>query len=143
MSITFSGADHTRRHPRFPEFPLSVELEYGEPGFLNLCNANAFALLSLLGLDAEDSCGSCSLADARRGIMRARASFERRAPAFERAPAVEYAAPRTGTDGVVELKPIRYLSPGFDASDLLDRLDRFAVTVEALASRGATHITWG
>jgi hypothetical protein len=142
MSITFSGTDAARPHPRLPEFPAPVDLPWEHPAHLNLCNSNALALLGLLGLDV-DYCGSCSVADARRAVMRARATFDRKAGAFERPAVVTYGAPRVDADGAVELRPFRSASMGLDADGLRRRLEHFAKTVEVLAELGATHVCWG
>jgi hypothetical protein len=146
MGVEFFGTDHTRQHPRRPEFPASVHLDDDDPRAFHLNCGNAAALWPLLGLPLEDGQvppgGEVSVPDARRALIRARATFERKAPRLVRHAAIEYGAPRTQEDGTVELRPLRMIEVGLDEEGMVDRLDRFARFVDAVSERGATHVAW-
>jgi hypothetical protein len=156
MSITFSGIDRTRtRTVDFGdgkpfEVPESVNLcedqeeEFDHPLFLNLCSANGRAFLELLGFEPNDELyGEASVADVRRALMVARATFDRKAEAFTREDEATYGGPRTNSDGTVELRPLRSYGLGLGTDQLAGYIDRLAALTEALAAKGATHITWG
>ena len=114
-----------------------------DPREFSIASANFRAFAGLLGLPIDDAlCGELPIADARRAIMRARATFDRRAAAFARAEEVEFGAPRTGADGTIELRPLRAWSGDLSVDRLANYLDRFACVVEAFAARGATHVRW-
>lgn len=117
--------------------------------FVNLCNANAAAVLALLRLsenfdgNADGYYGEISISAARRAVMFARNTFDRRAPGLVRPAERVTGAPRVGPDGAVELHPLRISSPEFGIEDIRTRLDRFAAFVEESAARGATLVRWG
>jgi hypothetical protein len=100
----------------------------------------------LLGLPLEDGevppSGEIPVADARRALLRARATLEREAPKHVRPLEIEHGAPRAHEDGTVELRPIRAYVFGLNEAAVTDRLDRFGTFVEAIAERGATHVAW-
>jgi len=106
---------------------------------LNLNEGNAVLLLGALGLTV-DCWGEITLAEARRALMRARA--RKSLSGYTRASETLYGAPRTGEDGVVELRPVRSHGGALTEDDLRDRIERFASLVELAATRGATNITW-
>lgn len=108
----------------------------------NLCNANARCVLGLLGLDAVELCGGCTVPEARRAVMVARATFGRRAGGFTRASATEHGAPRENSDGTFELRPLRSHSFGLDMAGLESRVEIFAGLVERSAAEGATEVMW-
>ena len=147
MGLNFFGTDHTRPHPRLPEFPAPVHLDEDDPRAFELNVGNAAALWPLLGLPLEDGHvspgGEVSLAEARRAVMRARARFETAAPKLVRPPEVEHGAPCLREDGTVELRPLRAVWFGLDEDGLAWRLERFGEFIEAVAERGATHVAWG
>ncbi len=147
MGIAFFGTDHDRPHPRFPEYPAPVYLDEDDPRSFHLNVGNAAALWPLLGLPLEDGHvppgGEVSIPEARRALMRARASFRRVAPTLVRTTEIEYGAPRAQEDGTVELRPLCGVSFGLDEDGIAARLDRLAQFVEAVAERGATHVAWG
>jgi hypothetical protein len=146
MSISFAGTDQNRPHPRLEGRYASVWLDVNDPRGVNWCNGNAVILLDLLGLEGDENgslYGEVTVADARRAILRARATLDRRGPALERAPTVSYGAPRLADDGTIELRPIRSWSSGLDVAGMRTRVDAFERCVNALVERGATHITWG
>lgn len=64
---------------------------------------------------------SLPIVDARRAVMRARATFDRRAGAFAREERVE---------------------SSLSVDRLADYIDRFVCIVEAYAALGATHVQW-
>lgn len=128
--------------------------------YLNLNNGNARALLALLGWAAApsqiplgeirvgeptgefDLMGERALPDARRAVMVARATFDRRAGALVRESETLYGAPRVREDGAVDMRP-RVMVGGLDAEGLRDRLESFAALVEEGATLGAVQVTWG
>ncbi len=144
MSVSFSGLDSTRPHPKFEGTWTAVRLSDNDDDFEepNFSNTNARAVLDLLGLPFEDGTGAAAISDVRRAIMRARATFEKRAPALVREDEVQYGRP-VDRGGVVELRPLRMLSFGLDAEGLRSRLELVAAYVERVAARGATHLSWG
>jgi hypothetical protein len=119
-------------------------VEAGLPDFLryNLCNANAFALLGLLRLGSE-YCGSISIAEARRAIMVAKATFETTGELHARAATVDTGAPREREDGTTELRPARMISSGLNVVELRFRLIAFESLVNLGADAGADSIEWG
>ena len=129
-------------------FPASVYLTDDsmgdeDPREMNLTSANFRAFAGLLGLPIDEAlCGELPLSDVRRAIMRARATFDRRAPAFAREERTTHGAPRRNDDGSIELRPLRTWEGGLSADRLAGYVDRFAVLVEAYAERGATHVRW-
>ena len=147
MSVTFAATDATRTETvtlddgRVLAFPARVHpQEREEPNF---SNANARALLALLGLAGEDLLGEATIPEIRRAILAARARFATRAPQLTRTTTVEYGAPRTNADGTVQLHPVRAVWGGLDEAGLAQRLAFLASFVELAAVAGATHITWG
>lgn len=109
---------------------------------LNLSNWNATALLRLLGL--EGACGAITLPEARRAIMRARATFERRADALTVEAAEVVLPTRVEREGnVARIVRGAILSiGGLDREGLAERLERFAAFVERAATLGAARIGW-
>jgi hypothetical protein len=77
MSITFYGQ-------RADGSMIRIPLDH--PAHMNIANGNAIALLGLLGL-GDELHGEVSLPEARRAVIRARATFDRRAGEFKREPA--------------------------------------------------------
>lgn len=74
--------------------------------------------------------------------MRARARLPRMAGQLCRPVSVEYGAPRDRGDGVVDLRPVRWVGGGLDEAGLAARVERLAVLVDALCELGATEIAW-
>jgi hypothetical protein len=144
MSITFTAINAAKPTTvtfddgRTVQHPSTVRLP--DDLYLNLCNVNAAALLSVLGLDPNDPCGAVEIPVARRAIIKANATD--RLDRFTRPDETVYGEPREGDDGVVTLRPLRIFSQGLDRNALQERLDRFSKLVEAAAVKGATHIQW-
>lgn len=126
-----------------------------EPGFareltLNLSNWNARALLGLLGLTGEH--GTVGLPEARRAVMRARATFERRAaqlvggshlgPLGEALCAEGVRVVHEGNVARI-LRGPQVITNELDADGLAERLERFAAFVETAGAMGATELRWG
>ncbi len=119
---------------------LPVDYEDGST-HLNLANANARALLAALGLETDEYlCGQCTVAEARRAVMRARNT---NLSHLERAEERRYGAPRRREDGSVEMRPLRVLAYGLSADGLLERVARFERLVAHAAELGAAEIYWG
>jgi len=151
MSVTFSGSNHNRMiptdhgsHPARVYLHESFEEDFEDPRWMNLSCMNARTFLVFLGIEfGEDLYGEMPIPEIRRMILRARNTFDRRAPHFVRSPETIHGTPRSNPDGTVSLRPIRVWIGGIDKDYLARQLDRLEVLVEALAERGATHLRWG
>lgn len=121
MSITFYGqrADGS-----------VIKLPLDHPAHLNLANGNAVSLLGLLGLGHELQ-GEVSLPEARRAVIRARATFDRRAGGFTREPAD---SKRPGH--------ARVIVAGIDTGYLDRRLADFERFILFVAEMGAVAVYW-
>lgn len=124
MSATFYGMTKEGE-------PIMLDLE--DPAHLNVNFGNAYALLGLLGLDPGQDYlhGEATMPEARRGVMLARATFERRAPQHTRQ------ASDTKRPGKV-----RVVQGGADEDYLARRLDDFERFLNVVAEKGATSIYW-
>lgn len=128
MGVQFMGTNHARmiKHGDRGTFPQSVRPET----HFDFSNMNARAFLRLLGIEQEDLHGEMPIPDARRLVIRARASFARRAPLLVR-PSTTCAITEAG-----------YVECGIDEAYLARRLEEFERLLVALQARGATHIEW-
>lgn len=88
---------------------------------LNFSNTNAFALLRVMGMEAQPD-GEMTIPLVRRGIMRGRA--------------------RRSLDDLIEPMSNRFVTFGVSAESIRERLDRFSNFVESAASLGAGRIFW-
>jgi hypothetical protein len=119
MSVTFGGAGPVSRS-RVRE--------------MNLSNMNARAFLHfLLGFDPSDLFGELPIPDARRLVIRARATFADRALLFV----------RESRDSGGGANLARYIEQGIDLDYFAARLDQFESLLVALQKAGSTHVTWG
>lgn len=124
MSVTF--------HARGADGRL-IFLDLDDPAHLNMASGNARLFLEFLQIEpGPEPSGEIGLPEARRAIMRARATFGRRAPAFSREP---YDRKRSGE--------ARFVSPGIDASYLAMRLDALEIFLGRVVARGAVSLLWG
>lgn len=105
---------------------------------LNFANANGIALLRALRLGMAYT-GDLTIAEARRAIIRARASSL--AP-FVRLEEKLIGKPVERAPGVIEARPVRSFDAGLSEEGLSERIERFAAFVEASAARGAANIRW-
>lgn len=96
---------------------------------LNFSNLNAEALLRTLGVKQPSYAGEMTVAEARRGVMRARA----RKSLEPFVPTADWAAVFGGP---------RYIVPGQTAEHVRERVERFAKFVELSAELGAKKIRW-
>ena len=124
MSATFYGRTASGQ---------AITLDVEDPAYLNMSCGNGRAFLLFLGLEpgAEPS-GEIILPDARRAIMRARATFERR---VWRCTREDSDTKRPGQARVIE--------GGLDEDYFARRLNDFEMFVGVVAERGATSIGWG
>ena len=124
MSATFYGMKADGK-------PIMLDIEH--PAYLNVNFGNGYALLRLLDLNPGQDClqGEATMAEARRGVMRARATFERRAPDLT----------RKGSD---TKRPgrVRVIEGGMDEEYLARRLNDFEKFLNVVAEMGATSIYW-
>jgi hypothetical protein len=108
-------------------------LDHGDAAYLNLSNTNARAFLLLfLGLaPGVDLLGGVGMPEARRAIMRARATFDRRVARFTR-------------EGSDTKRPgrCRVIEGGIDEDYFQRRLDAFERFLDAVAERGARSVYW-
>src|SRR5579864_7410744 len=125
MSVTFYGQT-TDKHP--------VMLDAEDPAHMNMANGNARLFLEMLRLDAGnlgfssgELMGETTLPLARRAVMYARATFDRRAPHFER-PAEGWELAQNGG--------VRVITGGIDQDYLTRRLDDFERFLDAVAAKG-------
>lgn len=110
----------------------AIMLDIEDPAYLNWHAGSAHALFLLLGLSpGEDQYGECTMPEARRGVMRARATFEKKAGGLTR----EYSdTQRPGQ--------ARFIQGGLDEDGLALRLDRFERFLNIIAAKGAVSIYW-
>lgn len=142
--MSFSASDHRnatqvmrsdgQRHTIYAQIELPEAWK-----FFNWSNANAQAVLGMLGFSGDRLYGEATLAECRHAVMRARAQGFR---AHTREEEVTYGAPRANADGTIELKPVRMLSFGLGEAGLIERVECFAQFVEVVAALGATHVSW-
>lgn len=130
MSVSFIAVDYNNPktiNDRGDTAPTAViDSLFGYS--INLCNGNAGSLLGLLGLgDMDLACGEITIPEARRAVMKARATFDSKVAKFTRDD---------------EQHSGRMFSMGIDNKYLKRRLEEFADLVEAGAEAGATHISW-
>jgi hypothetical protein len=110
-----------------------IMLHFDDPAHVNMANGNARAFLSFLGLDpGEHLDGRVSMPEARRAVMRARATFGRDVGDFTR-------------EGSDRKQPgrCRVIEGGIDADYFSERLAMFERFLNAVAERGATSIWLG
>jgi hypothetical protein len=98
-----------------------------------MSNANARAFLLFLGIEPGDApSGEVSIYEARRAVIRANATFERRVGRFVRQ------ASDTKTPGMV-----RVIVGGIDERYFERRLADFERFLVVMIEMGATVISWG
>ena len=131
MSVTFSGMIRTSEEGvRFQG--TGVE-DTDENGF-NLANGNARLFLEFMlpYMDHIELYGQVPISDARRAVIKARATFDRHVDDYT----------REASDTKLPGK-IRVIEAGVDRDYFARRMEGFAELVERLAKAGATHVTWG
>jgi hypothetical protein len=121
MSVSFYG--------KGPNGCVGVE---DDDPTMNLANTNAAAFLGLLELPTDELCGEVELAQVRRAVIKARATFGRKADAFT----------RESTD-TKQPGRARIISMGLDRDQLKDYLDRFERLLTEFTARGCTEVYWG
>lgn len=124
MSVTFSA----RR-----DDGSSISLDIEHPNFLNMSSANARAFLLFLNIEPGDEpSGSISIYEARRAVIMARATFERRVDAYVR-------------EGSDTKKPgmVRVVVGGMDEAYFQRRRDDFERFLGVVSEMRATTIWWG
>lgn len=144
MSVTFSGLDSRRAHPRWPQAwaPVVLDGETDERPALNMTSANARAVLDVLGLHGD--AGQDGPAE-----LTGQVTLERARGACHVAAAVlRFGRPMTGA--LARWRPPGGPHPGAPWGDdterrayLLRRVEELAALVERYAAAGATHLSWG
>ena len=123
MSVTFYGRRPDRE---------TIALDLEDPAYLNMASGNARAFLLFLGLQpGDDLCGECTLSEARRAIIRARATFDRRVGGF--------------TQGGSDTKRpgrCRVIAGGIGEGYFARRIDDFERFLNVVAEKGARSIWW-
>lgn len=107
-------------------------LHVDDAAHLNMASANARAFLQFLGIEPGDEpAGEITVPEARRAIMRARATFERHVGQFTR-------------EGSDTKRPgqCRVIEGAIDSGYLARRVDDFEHFLNAVVERGATSIYW-
>jgi len=123
MSISFYGLTEDNK-------PIMLDQE--DPAFLNMNNGNAHSFLAFLGLPGCHECsGDATMPDARRAIMRARATFEKKVGNFIR-------------EGSDTQRPgrARVIQGGNDENYFARRIDDFEKFLNTVADKGAVSIYW-
>jgi hypothetical protein len=139
--VTFADGQ-TQSFPEFVDLPEEFE-------FFSMSNDNAMAIFGLLGIE-WDCCGTISIPEARRAVIRAKATFERRAPEFTEEE-IHLPGGHAGTrvvregSGVTRIERMgaEFHSFARDEDYLSRRVSDFADLVEAAANAGATGLSWG
>jgi len=108
------------------------------PLCLNLANDNAFRLLALLGLPVTPL-GECSIAHARRALLRARNVDLGN---HVRDDEVVQGTPCEREDGTVELRPIRAWIRGLSVDRLAGYVERLDAVVRTGEAARATKLVW-
>jgi hypothetical protein len=109
-----------------------IMLEHEDPAYFNMNNRNAHAFLELLGFPGcHEPNGEASRPEARRAIMRARGTFEKRVENFVR-------------EGSDTQRPgrCRVIQGGNDESYFARRIEDFERFLNAVVERGATSVYW-
>jgi hypothetical protein len=101
-------------------------------------NLYGYSMLRALGLPAEQS-GECTIAEARRGLLRARNTDLGHLVEEEE---TTYGRPCADENGAIQLRPLRSHTRGLSLEDLDRRLNDFSAFVEGAAEAGATQIFW-
>lgn len=110
-----------------------IHLDLDDPAFLNMASANARLFLEFLRIEpGPDLDGEISLPDARRAVMRARATFDRRAPSFTRE-----------QSDVTRAGQARMITADLDVEYLGKRLDALQRFLDEVVERGAVSVLWG
>jgi hypothetical protein len=109
-----------------------------DPLCLNLANENAFRLLALLGLPVAPG-GECTIAEARRAILRARNA---KMGSYAREDQVVHGAPGEREDGAIELRPTRAWIRGLSVERLAGYVERLDALVRNGSETGATKLVW-
>lgn len=148
MGIQFNAINENETRPTCVG-PRPVSLDLGERWeFFGLGHMRASRVFTLLGIE-YDHCGSLPLADWRRGIMRARATFPRVAPQLTLGPEfIEggHAGTRVVQDGPtprIERMGAASHFGGISEEYLARRVDDLEGYIKAASAAGATAITWG
>lgn len=107
---------------------------------INLANANAAAILSLMGYKDEDLYhGDVSISKFRRAYIKALNANPAKAVRPEH---IEHGKPREIEPGVVDLKPIRMFSSELSEEDIKERLARIGQFLQEAIANKATRIYW-
>lgn len=109
-----------------------IVLPIEHPRHLNLSSANARAFLKFLRIEpGQEPSGRITIAEARRAIIWARATFNRRATSVVRPP----------TD-IQRPGRVRVIEGGSDEDYIKMRLEAFERFVAVMRDLGATAICW-
>ena len=104
---------------------------------LNLANANARILFSILGLDLDKD--EYSISDMKRGIIR---GLNIDLSKFIREDEVIYGEPCYNNDGIVDLRPGKVFIRGLDKERIESYIYRLNDMIQAHEKSGATKFLW-
>jgi hypothetical protein len=124
MSVSFYGLTADKK-------PIMLDFET-DPAHLNMASGNARTFLEFLGLEpGEEPSGDCTMPEARRAVIRAKATFERKVGSFTR-------------EGSDTQRPGRArVVMGALGEDYFEhRLNNFERFLNAVAQQGAVSIYW-
>ena len=108
---------------------------------INLSNANAAAILSAMGYkDDELYSGNVPISQFRRSYIKA---VNKNINLYSREDQIQYGKPIEIEPGLVDLKPIRYMSFGLSEEDIKKILNTFGNFIAEAISNNATIIYWG
>jgi hypothetical protein len=110
----------------------AIMLGHEHPAAINMASGNGRAFLEFLGVDpGPEPCGEITMPEARRAVMRAKATFERKVDHFT----------RSGSD---TKRPghVRVIEGGIGPDYFERRLADFERFLNVVAEKGATSIYW-
>jgi len=108
---------------------------------INWSNGNAAAVLSAMGYRREELyAGDVPISEFRRAYIRA---LNKDLGSYVREEEIGYGKPREVEPGVIDLKPIRFMSAGLSKDQIKSRLDQIGSFLNEAIENKATRISWG
>ncbi len=108
---------------------------------INWSNGNAAAILSSMGYSGDELYGGdVSISEFRRAYIRA---LNKDLSSYTREQEIEYGQPREVEPGIVDLKPLRFMSSGLSSEGIKTRLNQLGQFIQEAIKNNATRISWG